>query len=223
MINYQFKDLEFRNMKFSPSRIHEGKSVFDVYPELKEYPEFLASCGRELDNNLVMLYIFCMYDKGTPYLIKYPDVIKRKIEIAGDLGFKKSDKGVFDDPVDKMLKGKNSRVQRKIVTFIRMMNDYEWAYHITLAENYYNLTHSILSGKNTNINNLQKMKEQLEVSLAKMTNRDDTKQLESDVLKYIEEDRLKIRAEDFAEMLADGKNPFDEDEIFEEEDKKFAQ
>lgn len=222
MINYQFKDLEFKGMKYNPAKVSEAKSVFDVYPELKEYSEFIASPGKELDNNLVMRYIFCMYDKGTPYLIKYNDVIKRKLEIANDLGFEKNEKGIFSEHVDKMLKGKNVRVQRKIVAFIRMFHDYEWAYHITMAENYYNLTHNILSGKNSKISELRQIKRELEQSLEKMMNRDDTKQTEMDVLRHVEEERLKIRSEDFAEMLANGENPFDENEIFEEEDKQYA-
>ena len=222
MINYQFKDLEFKGMIYNPSRITESKSVFDVYPELSKYHEFVAAPGKGLNNDMIMRYIFLMYDKETPYLKKYQDTIKRKLEILNDLGFEKDKKGVFTEAVESVIKGNNVRVQRKIVAFIRMFNDYEWTYHITLAENYYNLTHNILSGKNAKMNELKNIKRELQESLEKMTNRDDNVQLEYDILKYMEEERLSIRPENYAEMLENNEEPFYEEEIFEEEDKEYT-
>ena len=54
---------------YNPSKVPEGASVFDVFPDLKKFKIFKKSPGPEIDNNLVMLYIMCMYDKSTPCLL----------------------------------------------------------------------------------------------------------------------------------------------------------
>jgi hypothetical protein len=119
-MNWQFTNIEFRGMQFNPAKVPEGESVFKIFPELKKHQPFKTPPGPELDNDLVMLYIFCMYDKSTPYRSQYTDVLKRKIEIAHDVGFAMDEKGVFAEPVEDMLKGKNEKVNRKVVEFVRM-------------------------------------------------------------------------------------------------------
>ncbi len=109
-MNWQFTSIEFRGMLYNPSKVPEGESVFKIFPELKKYSDFKKSPGPELDNDMVMLYVFCMYDKSNPYRGKYIDVLKLKVEIAHDVGFTMDEKGVFSEPVEDMLKGKNKVV-----------------------------------------------------------------------------------------------------------------
>lgn len=215
----RFKDIEFKDMKYNPI-FPKGKSVFTIYPELARQPEFKASPLHGLDNKMVMQYIFCMYDKKTPYRLEYPNSIQRKLEIAKDVGFE-MDGNKFVEDVDNMIRGKNIRVQRKITAFIRLLHDYQWTYHIALEENYYNLLHNIMSGKSAKMNELNNIKSQLENSLEMLKNSDDSMQLTYEILEVMDEEREVLRPERVAEMMADGEDPFPEDEIFADKDEEF--
>lgn len=119
-------------MLFNPHKVIEGKTVFDTFPTLKKYSIFKRSLGKGLDNNKVMMYIFCMYDMNTPYRIKYADVLKRKIEIAHDVGFATKEGGTFEDLTEHMLMGKNKTVNAKIAEYVRMHRHHKYTYLVAM-------------------------------------------------------------------------------------------
>jgi len=206
-MNLQFKNIEFNDMMYNPSKITSGKSVFDVYKELNKYPEFKMSHGEGLDNELVMLYIFCMYDKETPYKRKYPDVIKRKLIIAKEVGFPKEENGEFTSVVEDMLKGLNKVIQRKIVAFVRMHRDYQYTYHVGIDNSYYNLMEHVMNGDSKKIPLLKEIKKELEESLHELLNGDNNRYSKEEVLKYIDDERLLLRPEDVALKMKKNEQP----------------
>lgn len=206
-MNLQFTDIEFRGMTFNPIKVPEGVSVFVIYPELKKYSIFKKSSGPGLDNNLVMLYIICMYDKATPYRGKFTDVLKRKIEIAHDVGFKMNEKGIFDDPVENMLKGLNKVVNKKIVEFVRIQRSFKYTYLVAIEASYYNVMLEVKEGATKRIPDLRNIQEELEETMAELLVEDNNPYLKDAVLRYMEEDRLQLRPEDIALKLANNEQP----------------
>ena len=146
---------------YNPSRVPEDESVFKIYPQLKKYSIFKKSAGPEINNNLVMLYIFCMYDKSTPYRGKFSDVLKRKIEIAHDVGFPLDERGNFEDPVEDLLKGNNSIVNRKIVEFVRIHRSFKYTYLVTIEVSYYNVMLEVMEGATKRIPDLRNIQQEL--------------------------------------------------------------
>jgi hypothetical protein len=212
-MSFQFKDIEFKGMMYNPSKVPEGKSIFDVYKDLSKHSDFKTSPGPDLDNEKVMLYIICLYDKETPYRRKYPDVLKRKIEVAHDCGFDMDEKGIFSSAVEDMLKGKNDKVQRKIVEYVRMHRDYQYTYHVAIDNSYYNLMLEVMEGKTKNLEALKTIKKELEESQKDILNGDDNKYTRDAVLRYMEEERLYLRSEDIALKLSKGETPISLKEI----------
>jgi len=102
-----------------------------------------------------MMFIMCMYDKSTPYRAKYPDVLKRKIEIAHDVGFRIDEKGKFKDPVEDFLKGNNEIGNRKIVEFVRLHRSFKYAYLVTIEASYYNMMLEVMGGATKRIPDLR--------------------------------------------------------------------
>jgi len=212
-MNWQFTDIEFRGMMYNPSKVPEGETVFKIFPALKAHQPFKKSPGKELDNNLVMLFIFCMYDKSTPYRSKFPDVLKRKIEIAHDVGFTLDDKGNFEDPVEDFLKGNNEIVNRKIVEFVRIHRSFKYSYLVTIEASYYNLMLDVMGGETKRIPDLRSIQEELENTMAELLTEDDNPYIRDAVLRYMEEERLQLRPEDIALKLAAGEQPVTYKEI----------
>ena len=212
-MNWQFTDIEYRGMMFSPAKVPEKTSVFKIFPELKKYSVFKKSPGPELNNDLVMLYIMCMYDKSTPYRGKYTDVLKRKIEIAHDVGFAMDEKGIFTEPVEDMLKGNNKVVNRKVVEFIRIHRSFKYTYLVTIETSYYNVMLEVMEGATKRIPDLKGIQEELEETMVELMNEDDNPYIRDAVLRYMEEDRLQLRPEDIAIKLTNDEQPVTDQEI----------
>jgi len=212
-MNWQFTDIEFRGMMFNLAKVPEETSVLTIFPELKKHKIFKKSPGPEIDNNLVILYIIAMYDKSTPYRSKYPDVLKRKVEIAHDVGFNMDEKGNFDDPVENLLKGMNKVVNQKIVEFIRMQRSFKYTYLVTIEASYYNVMLEVIEGATKRIPDLRNIQEELEETMAQLMVEDDNPYLKDAVLRYMEEERLGLRPEDIALKLANNEQAISNKEI----------
>ena len=212
-MNWQFTNIEFRGMLYNPAKVPEGESVFKIFPDLKKHQPFKTPPGEKLDNDLVMLFIFCMYDKSTPYRSKYPDVLKRKIEIAHDVGFTLDEKGNFEDPVEDFLKGKNEKVNRKIVEFVRIHRSFKYSYLVTIEASYYNIMLDVMGGATKRIPDLRSIQEELETTMAELLTEDDNPYIKDAVLRYMEEERLQLRPEDIALKLSAGEQPISDKEI----------
>ena len=212
-MNWQFTSIEFRGMLYNPSKVPEGESVFKIFPELKKYSDFKKSPGPELDNDMVMLYVFCMYDKRNPYRGKYIDVLKRKVEITHDVGFTMDEKGVFSEPVEDMLKGKNKVVNRKIVEFVRIHRSFKYTYLVTIEASYYNVMLEVMAGDTKRIPDLRNIQEELEDTMADILTEDDNPHIKDAILRYVEEERLQLRPEDVALKLANNEQPVTAEEI----------
>jgi hypothetical protein len=212
-MNWQFTNIEFKGMLYNPAKVPEGESVFKIFPDLKKYPIFKKSPGPELNNNLTLMYIFCMYDKSTPYRGKYTDVLKRKIEIAHDVGFVLDEKGNFEDPVEDMLKGNNAIVNRKIVEFVRIHRSFKYTYLVTIEASYYNVMLEVMEGATKRITDLRNIQEELEETMADLLTEDDNPYIKDAILRYVEEERLQLRPEDIALKLANNEQPVTYKEI----------
>ena len=215
MTNFQFTDIEFKDMMFNPSKVTEEKNIFDLHPKLKSIKIFKSDKRRDksLDNNLVMLYIICMYDMNSPYRVTYHDARKRKIEVAHDVGFKMDKTGVFEEDVEDMLRGKIKSVQMKIVEFVRMHRNEDYAYLITVEESFYNMMYEVMSGNARKHGELKNIKEEFSRVKTDLLASDDNPYLNDELLRYIEKDSLGIRPEEIALKILNGEEPIKEEDL----------
>ena len=212
-MNWQFVDKEFAGMMYSPARVPEGESLFKIYPDLKKYKIFTKSPGPELNNDMVMIWILCMYDKSTPYRGKFRDVLRRKAEIAHDVGFESQPSGIFEDPVEDFMRGNNKIVNEKVVEFVRMHRSFKYAYLVGIENSYYNLLLEVMNGNTKRIPDLRGVQEELEETMLQLLNEDDNPYIKDAVLRYVEEERLMLRPEDIARKKASGEDPVPDKKI----------
>ena len=205
----QFHDREFSQMMYSPIRVPEGDSVLRFYKDLNKIREFKLDPGEGIDNNKLLLYILCMYDKHSPYRMKFPDILKRKIEVAHDCDFETVEGGNFDSPVEDFLRGKNRVVNQKIIAYVRLHRSYKYSYQISIESAYYNLMLEILGGETKNITKARELKDELEDNLLELLNKDNNPYLKDEILRYMENERLQLRPEDIARKLQDGETPIE--------------
>jgi hypothetical protein len=203
----QFHPKEFQGMMFNPERVPEDTDILKFYKEFAKVKEFRLDPGEGIDNNKVMVYILCMYDKNSPYRKKYTDVLKRKIEVAHDCGFEMIEGGNFESPVEDFLKGRNKVVNRKIAAYVRLHRNYKYTYLVMMDESYYTLMLEILGGDTKRIKDAKEAQGELEETLLEMLNRDNNPYLKDEILRYMEDERLALRPEDIAKKLQDGEKP----------------
>lgn len=212
-MNSQFTNIEFAGMMYNPTKISDRASVFRAFKDLAKHRLFKKPNGYNLDNEKVMRYIMCMYDKNTPYRHKYPDVLKRKIEIAHDVGFPINDSGIFNDPVEDFLKGKNKVINRKIVEFVRIHRNFKYSFLVGIENSYYNVMLEVMDGATKRISDLREIQEELENTMVELMNDDNNPHIRDAVLRYMEEERLALRPEDIALKIANGEEPITAEEI----------
>jgi hypothetical protein len=207
MITKSFHPKEYQSLMYNVERVPEGASVLQFFKDLGKIREFKADAGEGIDNDKLMKYIILMYDKNSPYRKKYTDVLKRKIEVAHDVDFKTIEGGNFEPPVEDFLKGKNEKVNKKIVAYVRMHRNYKYSYLVTIDESYYSLMLDILGGATKQIGSAKEVQGELEETLLEILNEDTNPYLRDEILRYMENDRLELRPEDIAKKVQEGKSP----------------
>jgi hypothetical protein len=210
---WQFSEIEFRGMMYNVAKMPRGANVLKYFKGLNKHRVFRISPGPRLDNNKVMLYIMCMYDKYTPFRAKFPDVLKRKIEIAHDVGFQTQEGGIFEDSVEDMLKGKNKIVNAKIVEFVRQHRNFKYAYLVGIENSYYTIMLEVMGGDTRRIGDLRDIQKELEATMMELIGEDDNPHIRDAVLRYVEEERLKLRPEDMAQKQMNDESPIATEEI----------
>lgn len=203
----QFNEREFSQMMYNPIKVPEGVSVLKFYKDLNKVRTFKLSPGPEIDNDKLMQYIFCMYDKNSPYRKKYPDVLKRKVEIAHEVGWEDIGGGVFEPPIEDLLKGKNLVVNKKIVEYVRLHRNFKYAFLVSIEASYYNIMVDIMGGETKRISDARSIQTELEDTLMEILNQDNNPYLKDEILRYMEDERLKLRPEDVAKKLQNGESP----------------
>ena len=202
-----FHQKEYSLMQFDPSRIPEGMSILKFYKDLAKVKAFRDDPGPEIDNEKVMQFIMLTYDKNSPYRKKFPDVLKRKIEVAHDCQFKITDGGVFESATEDFLKGKNRIVNRKIVEYVRLHRNFKYSFLVSMENAYYNLMLEILGGDTKNVMKAKELRDELEESVMEIFNDDTNSFIKDELLRYMETERLELRPEDIALKLQKGETP----------------
>lgn len=198
---------------YNPAKVPDSTPVIRYYKDLAKHKIFKKSPGPDLNNDKVMMYVLCMYDKYTPYRAKFPDVLKRKIEIAHDVGFDIIEGGIFEEEVEKFLKGLNRIVNAKIVEFVRMHRNFKYTYLVGIENSYYTVMLEVMRGNTKRIADLRDMQIELEATMIELMNEDENPYMKEAVLRYVEEERLHLRPEDMAQKHRNDESPVPDKEV----------
>ena len=197
---------DFNSLIFNVYRIEPADNAFELFPKLKQYPEFVNYSGG--DFNTLIRYIGFMYDFSSP-LNKITDVSRRKIECAKLAGYKLNDNGKFDIEVEEMLKCKNTVVNRMIIRYCKLSKSDLFPFYIAQSEWLYKQYESLMSG-DTKVTDSSKINEivlNLQKIRSDILGSDNNKALNDDLIDFIDDDVFALRPEDIAVKIKNGKDP----------------
>lgn len=197
---------DFNSLIFNVYRIEPADNAFELFPKLKQYPEFVNYSGG--DFNTLIRYIGFMYDFSSP-LNKITDVSRRKIECAKLAGYKLNDNGKFDIEVEEMLKCKNAVVNRMIIRYCKLSKSDLFPFYIAQSEWLDKQYESLMSG-DTKVTDSSKINEivlNLQKIRSDILGSDNNKALNDDLIDFIDDDVFALRPEDIAVKIKNGKDP----------------
>ena len=197
MTQSSFTERDFNKLIVNVRSVSKERSLLRAFPELAKHSEFKVQFEK-LNKDKVIRYVIYMYDRNTPFRKKYPDILKRKLEAAKEAGFKISDEGLFEDEVEVLLRGENSKVNNMVCAYTRIYKNFKYSFFVTMEEIFYSLMRTIIDGELKNIGELKKTQKELDETMNDLLNDDKNPFLIEKFLRYVEKQRLSLRPEDFA-------------------------
>ncbi len=186
-------------MMFNVVEVPPQKHIVNAFPKLKKVREFTRKLAG-LNKNKVLKYIMFLYDKNSPFRVKYQDVLQRKVEAARGAGWETVEGGIFSDDVERILRGHNGFVNEMAVAFIRLHRNFKYSYLVGLEESFYRMMLEIMSGEMGNVGKMKQTQEELESVMLELTAEDNNPELRDTLLRYVEQARLNLRPEDIARI-----------------------
>jgi hypothetical protein len=200
----EFTPDDFKRMMFNVYEADMNKSFLTQFPELNLYDEFSERLSN-LDRNKIIKYICCVYDKNSPYKVKYKDITTRKVQAIMDAGYP-LENGVFDKEVEDVLQGRNPKVADMVIAFVKLHCDLGYSHVVLLESMYYKTMKDVMLGQSAKILELQKTKEAYEAAMNDILEHDKDKGLARSLYKSINSDKLRLSPEDIAkDILEKGK------------------
>jgi hypothetical protein len=190
---------DFREMLFDVTKMSDEDFLF-TFPELQNYSEFrIKKIPKLLDKNKMFKYVCLCYDKNSPYAKSYPSLVKRKKQVARDLGLIKK---TIPENMEEVFLGQNHIVNGLIIGVGKLLHDVDYTILCTYTDKIYSslylLRNSLDIDKDLNqaivtwgleVDKLEK----------KMLEEDTSMKLNNELLKRVMEDNMGITPEEQAQ------------------------
>ena len=180
-----FRDSDFSGMFLRMDHHEFGEDIMREFPILAGYKIFYHKLEKELPRENIIQYIGLSFDKGSPFLKKYNDVIERRFWAAIQAGFQ-LDNNRFHPLVEDMLRGKNQDVNFMIIQYCLLQGDEDYVTFVAYNE--------ALKSQLTKLINIEADKDASDKSVKDIT--DNVKKLRGEISElrramfFTEEDRL---------------------------------
>lgn len=198
----EFTPDDFKRMMFNVYEADIDKPFVQQFPELALYDEFKENLPK-LDRNRIIKYICYVYDKNSPYRVKYKDLTQRKVRAMIDCGYGLTDGNVFPPEIEDVIQGRDYKVADMAIAFIKLHCDLEYAHVLLLEAMYFKAMKNVFLGQNEKIKELNEIKESYTKAQADLVSNDQTKALMQSLYKSINRDRIKLSPEDIASSIKD--------------------
>lgn len=130
-----FKDIDYKDMVFPLHRHVEGEDIMTEFPVFSQYKVFFVKLESRLRFENVMRYISFCFDKGSPFVKRYNDVIERRFWSAVRAGFPfiQGDQTFYPE-VEHMIRGKNKDVNNMILQYVLLMGEEDYTTFVAYNE-----------------------------------------------------------------------------------------
>lgn len=198
----EFTPDDFKRMMFNVYEADMDKPLQSQFPELNLYEEFSKRLPPPLEKNKVIKWICYVYDKNSPYRVKYKDLTQRKVRAMIDAGHD-LEGNTFPPEVEDVILGKYPTVADMIVAYCKLHLDVEYSHLVLLEAMYFKLMRDVFLGNQAKINDLQKIKEDYANAINTVISNDQSKGVLQSLYKSINNDKLKLSPEDIALSIKD--------------------
>jgi hypothetical protein len=139
-----FRSQDFKEILFPVHTLTMSMNLFETYPNLYDFDEFMEVLPPEIPIAKVFKYIVYVYDKKSPFYTQIDDLIDRKKQAALEVDFKLTEDGEFTEEVKAVLNCKNKRVNAMILRYCRIQGK-EFTNIVASNEAFYQLNLKLLS------------------------------------------------------------------------------
>jgi hypothetical protein len=197
--------MEYTRLKYRIDQVGEGESVIMRFDDLRKYAPIFAHQGdmpTGLDPEFVMRYIILMYSPGTP-AVEIPELNKRKAWVLGQLNVRPDANKNLPDYVNGLLGNRYRSVVEKIVLFLRINRNMDWAILVAAEQKQSDLIAQMFAPKDdvreekTLQEAIQLNKTLYEQHLEKFLDGEKSKELSEGVTQYLAEENLGIDPESY--------------------------
>ena len=161
MVN--FKPVDYKDILYPVHTLKRGVSIFDSFPKLLDYQEFVVPLPGSISIDKVFKYIVFVYDAKSPFFNQIEDLVDRKKQAIVEAGFKPDNSGNFRDSVKDILNCEDNKVNKMIIRYCRMQGK-DFTNLIASQEAYYQINLELIKGisKEENALDVAKSKAQLD-------------------------------------------------------------
>lgn len=205
-MNDKYRPADFKELLFNVQQVPLNADLFEVFPELKQYPEFEEDLGEEEKHKAkIIRFIIYTYDKHSPLIKGESDYNKRKIEAVLRAGVKHNSEGYFPKWARDMMGGRLPLVNQMIIRYCREQYDEKWSLLVAGSEAYYNILPDLSSRDSMEKDPVAEAKKKGELFLKAQTMQeslsnmkkiilsgDSTREIEKALYRVVEEENKKL-------------------------------
>ena len=116
-------DEDFKECMYNPLR-GVGRPMEEMYTDLRDREGFLVgSFGVGVSRDLVIRWVMAVYQPESPLVKDFSDYKVRRYQAGLVVGFPVGSDGLFEEGYMRIVSGLNSKVNRLVVDFCRMLRD----------------------------------------------------------------------------------------------------
>ena len=162
----EYKKSEFSGLLF---KVHEVEKHLDpllAFPELKDYEEFVNGLQGVNYGSQLFRYIVYTYDRKSPYVRDFDNIIQRKKETAKDAGFNHT-AGKFTGKFLEIMDCTNFETNRMIVRYCRMQSA-KWSLLVSGQESFYNSIQELITSPSVSPSSVSPLDDSTKAAQGKM-------------------------------------------------------
>lgn len=202
----EFSPDDFKRMMFNVYEASPDLDFTETFPELRLYDAFkknltVDGLTKPVDKNKIIRYIAYVYDKNSPYRIKYKETGQRKVVAILDAGFELQG-NTFPEYIEDILYDRNHKVVDMVVAFLQLHYDTTYR-HLVLLETMYEkkLKEVLLGGGKDKVSELDAIRASIEATKKELLQEEQNRGLVKSLYKAINSDKLEMAPEDIALKL----------------------
>jgi len=210
-MDLEFQESDFSRLMFPIMKMPDNIDPVKFFPKLQRWQEFYNTKWPIIKKNKVFRYIVLMYDKESPFLYRVNNILKRKVEVARYVKLVENPKMVPEDVMD-IFSGQDAKFNSMVIAYVRMFKDIKYALVVGLDNLFFSDLEKVQGG--TSLKTLPDTQKSLEDAITDLLSQDNSPQLRDELYSYMQEERLStFKPEGIADMIAAGKNPFENYDI----------